>query len=86
MAGTGFALMKMIGAFGSFLGPSLVGVLSDASGGSYTPAILVLTVFLLTAVAMQLLFQEPGEQHQTVSSSASMCCILGSFAKANKNC
>lgn len=59
---TGFALMKMVGAFGSFLGPSLVGVLSDASGGSYTAAMLVLTACLLAAFAMQLLFQEPGER------------------------
>ena len=48
---------------GSFVGPSLIGALSDSSsfgGGSYTAAVLVLAAFLLAASAMQLLFREPG--------------------------
>ena len=83
--GAGFALMKMVGAFGSFLGPSLVGVLSDASGGSYTAAVLVLTAFLLIAFALQLLFPEPGEQHHCHHFTSGFRCILWRFKLADES-
>ena len=56
---TGFALMKMMGSVGSFVGPYLIGLTSDASG-TFTPAMLLLAVCLLSASVMQLLFREPG--------------------------
>lgn len=64
----GFALIKMAGGLGSFVGPSLIGALSDSSsgggGGSYTAAVLLLAAFLVVASAMQLLFREPGALQQ----------------------
>jgi hypothetical protein len=60
-AASGFALMKMAGGLGSFAGPSLIGALSDAEGGSYGGALLVLAVFLAAAGLMQLFFRQPGE-------------------------
>ena len=52
--------MKMMGSVGSFVGPYLIGLTSDASG-TFTPAMLLLAVCLLGASIMQLLFREPGE-------------------------
>ena len=61
MPRAGFALIKMAGGLGSFVGPSLIGALSDAGGGgSYAAAVLLLAAFLLAASAMQLWFREPG--------------------------
>ena len=51
--------MKMMGSVGSFVGPYLIGLTSDASG-TFTPAMLLLAVCLLSASIMQLLFREPG--------------------------
>lgn len=56
----GFALMKMMGSAGSFVGPYFIGVSSDASG-SFTPAMLLLALCLLCAGVMQLFFREPGK-------------------------
>ncbi len=61
----GFALMKMMGSAGSFVGPFFIGVTSDAFG-SFTPAMLMLAACLLGAAAMQLLYREPGTH----------CCAL----------
>ncbi|CAL5229393.1 g12711 [Coccomyxa viridis] len=58
-AASGFALMKMMGSAGSFVGPFFIGVTSDAFG-SFTPAMLMLAACLLGAAAMQLLYREPG--------------------------
>ena len=52
--------MKMTGSVGSFVGPYLIGLTSDASG-TFTPAMLMLAVCLLCASVMQLLFREPGK-------------------------
>ena len=57
----GFALIKMLGGLGSFLGPSLIGELSDAEGGSYAAALIVLAACLVLASVMQIFFRQPGE-------------------------
>ena len=58
--------MKMMGGFGSFCGPYMIGALTDASGGSFTPAMLVLSASLSVAGLMNLLLWEPGEEHCTL--------------------
>ena len=65
----GFALIKMAGGVGSFVGPSLIGALSDSSDGSCTAAVLLLAAFLVIASAMQLLFREPGAQLHTIQNA-----------------
>ena len=67
----GFALMKMMGSAGSFVGPYFIGVTSDASG-SFTPAMLLLALCLLCAGVMQLFFREPGKK----PSFKSLCSPL----------
>jgi len=51
--------MKMMGSAGSFVGPYVIGITSDASG-SFTPAMLMLAACLLGASGMQLFFKAPG--------------------------
>lgn len=52
--------MKMMGSVGSFCGPFLIGALTDANGGSFVPAMLVLSGVLFLAAGMHLLIREPG--------------------------
>ena len=59
MGRAGFALMKMVGALGSFLGPALIGALADATGGFAAPC-LVLGVCLAASAVLMLAFRAPG--------------------------
>ncbi|KAK9803354.1 hypothetical protein WJX73_008105 [Symbiochloris irregularis] len=58
-AASGFALMKMLGALGSFMGPSIIGYFAEHHE-SYTGAFIVLGCCLLIAAALTLLFHESG--------------------------
>lgn len=55
----GFALLKTVGAVGSFTGPFLIGALAD-SQGTYTRAIETLAAFLLIAAGLNIGFPGPG--------------------------
>ena len=56
----GFAFVKMIGALGGFLGPSLIGLMADAHN-DYAASMAVLSCCLLLAGALCLGFTEPGD-------------------------
>ncbi|KAK9837315.1 hypothetical protein WJX81_005659 [Elliptochloris bilobata] len=58
-AASGFALMKMVGALGSFLGPALIGGLADATGGFAVPC-LVLACCVAAGAVLMLAFRAPG--------------------------
>ncbi|EFN55132.1 hypothetical protein CHLNCDRAFT_134195 [Chlorella variabilis] len=69
-AAAGFAFINSIGAVGGFIGPYLLGVLSDRGDGGFGTAMLVLACFLLVSGTLILLFPAPGhreEQAVTVS-------------------
>ena len=57
----GFAFVKMIGAVGGFVGPSLIGLLAVAED-NYAGSMAVLACCLLLGGAMCLAFVEPGER------------------------
>ena len=51
--------MKMLGALGSFAGPSLIGAIADKRH-SYNLSMLIMAGLLIIASAMHMLFPEPG--------------------------
>ena len=76
--------MKMIGAIGGFVGPSLIGLLAVAED-NYAGSMAVLACCLLLGGAMCLAFVEPGEclqpccAHQGLPILSVEACRLASF-------
>ncbi|KAI3428732.1 hypothetical protein D9Q98_007556 [Chlorella vulgaris] len=63
-AAAGFAFINSIGAVGGFIGPYLLGVLSERGDGGFGTAMLVLACFLLVAGTCILLFPAPGRREE----------------------
>ena len=71
-AAAGFALINSLGAVGGFIGPSLVGLLTDRGGG-FAPAMLVLAAFLVVAGCLILAFPAPGRREPQLLASVTCC-------------
>lgn len=69
----GFALMKMVGTLGSFLGPALIGALADATGGFAAPC-LVLGVCLAAGAVLMLAFRAPSAPPPASAQRAWAAC------------
>jgi hypothetical protein len=67
-AAAGFALINSLGAVGGFIGPYLLGVLSDRADGGFGTAMLVLAAFLLVSGTLILLFPAPGRREPALGS------------------
>lgn len=63
-AAAGFAFINSIGAVGGFIGPYMLGLLSDRGDGGFSTAMLALAAFLLVAGTGILLFPAPGRREE----------------------
>lgn len=61
-AARGFAFINSLGAVGGFLGPYVLGLLTDRKGGGLGPSFLFLACCLFAAGAALLAFPAPGHQ------------------------
>ncbi|KAL4428103.1 hypothetical protein ABPG75_002192 [Micractinium tetrahymenae] len=61
-AAAGFAFINSVGAVGGFIGPFLLGRLSDRADGGFTAAMVMLACFLGASGTCLLLFPAPGHR------------------------